>query len=163
MEISNEIKAKVFAQYLAQKFIVHNSKQQFVCRGNTLELIMQDRMPWPTAKLILKRLSDITDKDAFAVGELEIGIPHLVLSREEKNSIVVSEIKRYVTQKVFLSSSWETCGYCNELDDSISRCLSVNSYQYLISKGYDLPQYLLDGITLHEAGLAIYEHELTQQ
>jgi hypothetical protein len=34
--------------------------------------------------------------------------------------------------------------------------LKLESYQYLISKGYDMPQYLLGGKTLQEAGLAEY-------
>jgi hypothetical protein len=37
-----------------------------------------------------------------------------------------------------------------------SNCVT---YQYLISKGYDLPNYLLGGKTLHECGLCIYEEK----
>lgn len=33
----------------------------------------------------------------------------------------------------------------------------LSVYQYLISKGYDIPQHVLGGKTLFEYGLAIYE------
>lgn len=95
------------------------------------------------AKLILKPLSEISDEDATEVGLM-------VCTDESKsyhNHIGMSFVKLLSVKydEKYLGSYFPF--------DIIDAC------QYLISKGYDLPHHLLNGKTLHEAGLATYENK----
>lgn len=128
MEITHEIKAKIFAQYLGQKFIDAKTKDYLEHKMNTANLdIMYSTHDWDDIKLVLTPLSEITDEDAIGVSKI-IGD----------------------SQKL-----------CDELhSDRGKRILNSKKenfmlFQYLQSKGYDLPNYLLGGKTLIESGLAI--------
>lgn len=118
MEIENDTKAKVFAQYLGQQ----------VLWGGTEGVLWSYNLHGASdvvlgAKLILKPLSKITDEDAQDLGY------------EDAEIFIATSpwLKKYHGDKSF----WDA--------------------QILQSKGYDLPNYLLNGKTLQEAGLAIYE------
>ena len=140
MEITNEIKAKVFAQYLGCDLKTQTGKVQLVgihvdnfkrvfdavvLNGNVTH-----KSEIEGVKLILKPLSDITDEDAVEVAKMLWG---------NKMPNLIETIKHQL--------------FTYSVSDVPARC-----YQLLQSKGYDMPQYLLGGKTLHEAGLAIYEN-----
>lgn len=137
MEITAEIKAKVFAQYLGQKYTDETAEEPEITtvNGETITCFELYPKAMDTAKLILKPLSAISDEDA----------------------IEVCNMLETVNPQFFLDSLNGKGGvYRKHTVDSIL------TYQFLQSKGYDLPHYLLDGKTLHEAGLAVYEtSELT--
>lgn len=80
-------------------------------------------------KPILTPLEDITDEDAIEVAKM-IGTSDIV--NFDKSQFV------YVMLQAFEKKT-----------------VNFNIYQFLQSKGYDLPNYLLDGKTLIESGLAI--------
>lgn len=147
MNTTNEIKAKVFAQYLGQKW-------QWDLRGTPIlklyssDLTEIERFEFGhNVKLILKPLSAITDEDAIEAGEL-LGI----YNRNIPNAI--GPFKEHKTVSGLIIAF-----FCDKLKLQPSNLLIATAYQYLISKGYDLPHYLLGGKTLHKAGLAIYENE----
>ena len=92
-------------------------------------------------KLILRPLSEIIDEDAIKVA-------YMFYPNQAESNIQGKELANHVREiindpEANLSFEWPAC-----------------AFQYLQSKGYDLPHYLLDGKTLHEAGLAIYESEI---
>lgn len=80
-------------------------------------------------RLILKPLDNLTDED-------EIGLANII------GSLRTDEfINALITGGFYALRIYET----------------LQAVQFLQSKGYDLPQHLLEGKTLHEAGLATYE------
>jgi hypothetical protein len=161
MEITDEIKAKVFAQYIGQKvklpdFTIEKFNGVFYDKENwwfsftheaKYNLLIKYCMP------ILKPISDITDEDAIGVAKM-FGVTKKIKRHKSKNCYImvhrgydsISFIENDVTYEDGVS-----------VEGDVSRRLDV--YQYLQSKGYDLPQYLLGNKTLHECGLAIYESE----
>ncbi len=158
MEITNEIKAKVFAQYLGQKVY---SETDFPKRNTLLGVIedigvtrwykeeggLEDSFVIGHLKgdtfLLLKPLSSITDED-----KIELGQCFNVTTDEFDNTIYKALSDIFINQ--FLEKG--------NLTYTVYTIL--HAFQLLQSKGYDLPQYLLDGKTLKEAGLAIYEEDL---
>lgn len=139
MEISNEIKAKVFAQYLGQRILV-KSLTNYTCdlvlnnpyndHRNGMEL---KSAIFNNAILILKPLSQISDEDAIEVAHIGYGVERKQKINENKDRYI-KNVKIY-----FLNNP------------------TAFVYQFLQSKGYDLPNYYLDGKTLFESNLAIYE------
>lgn len=141
MEISNETKAKVFAQYLGQqvKLIVKMDSNYFGYNEGiyTLAATILDRLnDLCECKLILKPLNKIIDEDVVEWSRQD-GKP---IGKNDSSYMFqsIEEAKRYLNFYSHPNIGWQ-------------------SYQYLQSKGYDLPNYLLNGKTLHESGLAIYE------
>ncbi len=128
MEITTEIKAKVFAQYLLQKVklthIKKNHEQIFQLEPYVIEEMIESK--GFDFKLILKPLSEITHEDCTEL---------------------------YAAIKYGMKSS----KFILEILQALPYNAAIIAYQYLISKGYDLPNYLLGGKTLQECGLAIYE------
>jgi len=130
MEITNEIKAKVFAQYLGQ-YVICDSEYH-----GKKELNGRSLFGLPPCKIILKPLSAITDEDAIEVAQLIMG-----------------GFEALKNGKAFIK----------QIDKRESMVLhfhplnTFQAFQFLQSKGYDLPNYLLGGKTLNEVGLAIYE------
>lgn len=162
--ITNEIKAKVFAQYLGQKIkwnvmgldmeaelVVYNPYTNY---SDGIEL--SGLSSKPDSKLILKPLSAISDEDAIEVAKI-LGFSSPFISHQDSGRITIGSDNGGL-------SIWHDGEILS--DDSIGgNCAPVLlfAYQYLQSKGYDLPQHALGGKTLHEAGLAIYESpELTK-
>lgn len=128
MEITDEIKSKVFAQYWGQKVALMDGYKSIV---DYIQIAICD-------KLILKPLSAVTDEDAIDIA-CKIG--------ENNNWQYIQSLFTRIGQFSH-----------HDYDIIISRILNrVDVYQYLQSNGYDLPQYLLGRKTLHEVGLAIYE------
>ncbi len=121
MEITAEIKAKVFAHYLGQKVFWQETEGELTAYNlHGASTILEP------SKLILKPLSKITHENAV---ELYKAIKYNLRS----TTFILQTLKALPFNK------------------------STIAYQYLISKGYDLPHYLLGGKTLQECGLAIYD------
>lgn len=132
MEITNEIKAKVFGQYLGQK-IKHDagiedlkSVDTQICYanfgwGNAKELGAQ-------CKLVLKPLSAISDEDAVYV--------YSTYHKSDPSVCVPKWARRSI-------NNWD--GLPSEISD------------LLRDRGYDIKNGLLGGKTLFDCGLAIYE------
>lgn len=133
MKITNETKAKVFAQYLGQR-IIENENNRFTgilesC-GLTLMTVSNDEyisdfIVDANVVLILKPLDKITYEELNQL-EQQTGI------KVQRGEIKFSIFTKSVHEGIIIT-------------------------QFLQSKGYDLPNYLLNGKTLHESGLAIYE------
>lgn len=147
MEITNKIKSIVFAPYIGQLTYYDYTINRGIKRSQ-LRSVSNDGsiMVWdeqykclennPECKLILKPLSDLTNEDATKVSYL-IGY-----DREYDDKIQLG--KKFIDD-VFINNG---CYLFTSI-------LIVT--QYLQSKGYDLPNYLLGGKTLGESGLSIYE------
>lgn len=142
MEIATEIKAKVFAQYLGQRFVRNNDPgTAFESFGVSFFGMVNfgSEIPFTldNIKLILKPLSKITQDDAFSIS---------LAARTNADHV----------KKIF--TTYNAGGYAKTKE-----WLGITSiYEYLRNHGYDLPNYLLpDGegkhLTLQQAGLAIYE------
>ena len=139
MKIKNEIKLKVFGQYLGQvaqwKNLDYTDKFETETMWDNITYYIDN-----DAYLILKPLSAISDEDAVEVANI-INVPKLT----------DTDMEMPKTDRVSIAK-----GYINQFQLSYpKRALEV--YQFLQSKGYDLPQYLLGGKTLKECNLAIYE------
>lgn len=146
MEITKETKIRLFAQYLGCKVEwMDESAVPFQRKG-------QRRFNLPDGfggvsrnidhyALVLKPLSSITDEDAIELASIhkwkELWKEDGYMDEEAINRSLIEKGNDMVTTELFK--------------------LPIKGYQFLQSKGYDLPQYLLGGATLKEAGLAIYE------
>lgn len=143
MEITNEIKAKLFALYLGQQISIPKVKystQKWYCTTSTIVNIDAGLVDYDGTVLILKPPSAIMDKDAICVSSLVGGASHLS-----------DESQIYQAKQLFISPNF----FVNQTN--IKAFGWLQAFQYLQSEGYDLPQCLLEGKTLFEAGLAIYE------
>ncbi len=97
---------------------------------------------WKGIKIRLKPISDLKDEHALKVSELVGGASHLTPESQ------IIQAKRLFESPAF---------YVNQTN--IKAFGWLQAFQFLQSKGYDLPHYLLSGKTLQEAGLAIYESD----
>lgn len=147
MEITNEVTEKVFAQYLGQPFgvLFKNGTEMRASYFTASDLSMMYEGHLENKgnlySLFLRPLSAITDEDAKRVVELTY-YDTVVKSMSVRAGIIFVTIIQN--------------GY--KLNQNIQGSnLSFSAAQYLQSKGYDLPHYLLGGKTLKEAGLAVYE------
>ena len=131
--IKNEIKAKVFAQYLGC-----NTNQGLMQNIGIFHEILESDI-----KLILKPLSDITNEDMIWVYDT---CRNLHEQRELYPRDVAENTPSFEDMKHDLLANFWT-GFVS----------NTWAYQYLLSQGYDLPQILLGYKTLFESGLAIYE------
>lgn len=126
MEITNESSEKVFAQYWPCEYTWEGTQKRRKLKLESISVLIGSKVG--SAKLLLKPLSSITDEDAIEVAKM--------------SSVDVSRLgHEYVVN------------FGKRIANSIN--LSWQIYSYLQSHGYDLPNYLLGGKTLIEAGLAI--------
>lgn len=149
MEITNKIKQTIFAQYVNSCKIEMNkfgSDEDVPTGEKSREIEDFDNII----------LSILMDEDAFETYE-----PKLVLKPKStsENQMAFDE-EDYLSFKKIESITGELLKDAVGKDDFISKMTisSFLSYQYCVSRGIDLPQYFLDGKTLQEAGLAIYEN-----
>lgn len=132
-EISKETKAKVFAQYLGQI----TTYQNFCLDPSVLHDVLIGR----DIKLLLTPLSKITDEDAIEVVKImDPNAKDIYLS----NGTIHWEYE-------FVGEMFESAIEIG----SIPLATPFASCQYLQSRGYDLPNYHLNGQTLIEANLAL--------
>lgn len=146
MEINNETKLYVATQYYGQPFLVcYNIEnkpviEKFEFSSGALEFYDPD----PVNKrnlLILKPLSALSEMDVLGV--------YKILTTDERHAKLKLEFygKESIIETLLESRS------TNNWTFNTSNYI----YQFLQSKGYDLPNVHLDGKTLKEAGLAVYE------
>ena len=126
MKITKEVRAKIFNQYYGVKYHYKNDFGTYADLVGSINTY-KHLSEYEVVKLVLKPLSEITDEDANKIATLS-GFNYLMDLQE-------FELTGALSCKLY--------DFCS-------------AYQYLQSKGYDLPQYLLNGKTLKEAGLAIY-------
>lgn len=150
MEISNELKAKVFALYLGCLYLRDDKDQDCLRRsldGSAITGISEGITGWKNAKLILKPLSSITDEHMIWVYDTSHNL-------YEQRKLYPDEVKRKTPSikemKEQLNNGFAhyTGGWLND----------AANFQYLLSKGYDIPLMLLGWKTLEQSGLAIYEN-----
>ncbi len=142
-DISKEIKAKVFAQYLGQKVRVINYAPVYSLISVGLDgdagIRSHDNIGAPcrikVLELILKPLSLITDEHA---------IECLKIRKMDNIFSPIGGIEN--AKEAILEIHWPS-----------TFLQAAMTTQYLQSKGYDIMNYHLNGQTLKEAGLAIYE------
>ena len=141
MEISNEIKSKIFAQYYGQlclaKLPTLEVKQQLVVDGDLLS--EKGQKTFKDIQLILKPLSAITDEDAKEVSI--VGLPkqdYIWCATSGKDLVKIIDNKK-CWSFYYKNADW----------------FSVK--QKLIDLGYDVFCPLIGNKTLKEVGLAIYE------
>ncbi len=138
MEITKEIKAKVLASYLGQQ-VINSAGTKFTMHGVRLSgtVYVGEGMEYCTIyKLILKPLTKLSDEDAKEIAML-IGGNHLHIITCFRGQPEFEKKPDERMIKAFISQS--------------------AVYEFLQYKGYDLPQRLLQGKTLEQAGIAIYE------
>ena len=178
MEISTEIKAKVISQYLGQtcqtmtrqaqgqglpfKFLKGVLKEidlgmidGFIglLLENETNVTNHTNYNTDQCKLILKPLIEITDEDAIEMAKLFGGIEGDV--ELNRPTDLTNEDIFFAVQVIQIEPEWAS--YCTPKKWRNINGYGTNAYQWLQTKGYDMPHYLLGGKTLHEAGLAIYE------
>lgn len=153
MELSNEIKKQISFQYFGQQYRYKNEFGTFGgIIGNDESLHhFPKHISSDSFRIILKPLISITDEEAIEMAKIFGGVDgEIILNRptDLKNDDIhfsvqvyrnVPDFKSYSTPKYWID------GY------------GIEAYQWLQSKGYDLPHYLLGGKTLQESGLAIYK------
>lgn len=170
MEITPEIKAKIYNQYTGADCVItpyeiqHKAKF-FGCSFSPNFIYAQTGRDYAPSKysiekvkfkLLLCPLSAISDEDAIEVAKL-FGIKNKV--RRDKS---IKTCFKFTIDGCtgFIKFEFNEVYYYDGVSVEGDTTQSLKVYQYLQSKGYDLPHYLLSGKTLHEAGLAIYSAEL---
>lgn len=146
MEISNEIKAKIFAQYFGAKcehrvFTIERvweDRGEFNMDCDLIELCMDDTEDYKTT-LLLKPLSSITDEDAIEVAKF------CHISSHKDNHVLKHEGKDLIENYLYRQSNVNGINWLRVFD-------------YLRSKGYALPYLNYSIEDLVEAGI----YKLTQ-
>lgn len=155
MEITNETKCKVFAQYLGQRVELDNGgskvRNRILCAvggiddgGHEYVKLKMGTFAHAVfikennAKLILKSLSEISDEDIDMVAKMQGFIIRNDFS-------ICFENERF---------KWDDGNTWGEFTHA---SLYHQTADYLRSKGYDVPHFLLEYKTLQQSGLAIYE------
>lgn len=197
MELTNDIKAKVLAQYLGSwiKLATGLDRTLIAVGGigdepyiklrlgeaGNKQFVHAELLQLSTAKLILKPLSAITDEDAIEVANIAMrrhnrhykpgDVTYKILTKqaESEGKIFYIEVGVCVNAGLYMRKEYKvrlekndvsTCDWVNKTGGSNKDYFTPNTFeifQFLQMQGYDLPQRMLDGKTLHEAGLAIYE------
>lgn len=133
MKVTDEIKYTVLAQYYGQEAKLTRTNGT-VYIGKHPELrSCHNNSSTKSYKLILKPLYSITDEEATRIGEI-LGITE-PLGYSDVERCRLMEGRKLIKRHGFLHN--------------------ISVYQYLQSRGYDLPHFLLGGKTLKEAGIAL--------
>ena len=151
--ITEEIKSKVYAQYIGSKMMSgyilagvqfsDTEQRPLLLTKNENTSLIDWEANFEMEKLILKSLDTISYEDANELIKLK---GYLIPDVLEKNAIYI----RCWTYKN-INNTFKSLVRIDFND------LNLKQGQYLLSKGYDLPQYLLGGKTLKEAELAVYQ------
>jgi hypothetical protein len=143
--ITNEIKARIFAQYWGQRYTFQTGKL-----SESPKFTINERafpLDGEQAFIILKPLSAITDEDLQKIAEIEVHKPNKVTierfePKPNKPDIVVEIAKNERTHNIrifrgfkeFDDADFINCDY----DYDESRQLTIESFQYIQSRGYAL-------------------------
>ncbi len=143
MEITKEIKSKVFAQYCGQmvRFVTNSESGLWKIQGDMLYDFQEGEINIHSARIILRPLSAITKIELLQIAKLY----------EPTAFDVTFNINTMELTFNFLTKSEIEVKGMIPINDS------RKSYQWFIENGFDTEQILLDGKTLTEAELAIYE------
>lgn len=161
-----QIRTKVFSQYFGQmvKFIIKGQVQGWSSLyPELLDIIEHKADPGVEYKLSLKSIKLLTDEQAIKVAQIVIQqysekhiIKGLISVKERFDDTILIGIGDYDIEIDEDGDIQMFKPFTNEHNHIYSKFL-LEAYQYLISEGFDVPQYLLGGKTLKEAGLATYE------
>lgn len=130
MKISEGIKTSIVYQYFGQTYMYKNEFGTF--KGVVGDYHTNTHVKNESFVLFLKPYTAISIEDAYEVGKISDISDEEMKLIEKKGGDIFKSIKN-VSEKVWF-----------------------NVCQFLQSKGYDIPQYLLGGKTLEESGLAVY-------
>jgi hypothetical protein len=155
-EIKKEDVIKVFPLYLGQQVQYENGTKKRLTADTLygLEAHLEYSLE-PDVKLILRLLSDITDKEAIEVAELALGrqVADGLITRGD---ILVSvRDGLYEIMLKLATSNIET--YIHR-EHGLESAETVNQgiiHQHLLSHGFDIPMLALGGKKPSEAGIAI--------
>lgn len=148
MEINIDIKRAIYAQYLNQPFkMILNNNSFFTgkCSLETIILLNTEDI------LVLKPISSITDNDAIEMAKLFGNIKDNVKLNRPNN---INDNDNHFIIQVYTDKP-EFISYT--IPKIINQNIGIYEYQWLQLKGYDLPHYLLNGKTLYESNLCIYD------
>lgn len=154
-----QLKAKAFAPYLGVAWVHYNrpgfeGSRAAILYGFDLEKIYNNKEPY--ARLSLRHISAIRDEEAIDIAKIQMpGASDIKIERNKHWIRVLANQSKRETEYIDISlKEWDNCGWNNGLayEDQEKSSLSHNCYQYLQSKGYDLPQYILGDKTIEEMG-----------
>ncbi len=159
MKITDEIKAKVFAQYLGSKakseddaiVIVYGIMlpESSPLEENFHVLTYEDHLGHnqemiEDVTLLLKPLSSITDEDAIELCKMFGFVNSKIVDRNDYKIALNDD-----SYTVVISYKGEVTVFKNQ--QVFNEYFAFHAYQFLISKGYDMPNYLLGRKTLIES------------
>ena len=142
-----DVKRKVFSQYVGQSMkVIMNSGKAEICECNVSTISLLN----PEDVLILRPLIDITDDEAIEMAKMFGNIKRDALVLNRPTDLLNDDI--HFAVQVYCKvpyASYETPKYWRD-------GYGVFAYQWLQSKGFDLPHYLLGEKTLYQSGLCEY-------
>lgn len=147
-KIKTEIRLKVFANYLGEKTVDRLGYNKMTPN----RLLIIEGGGCDELQLVLKKLSTISDEDVMEVVKIE-GLVNATITRRGNGSIKVTDD----SYDFFILENYKFMLHKNSLEIPVAKEVAI--YQFLQSRGYDTPHYLLGGKTLQEAGLAVYENK----
>lgn len=138
----NEYKAVL--QYYGQPFLVCYNIEKTPVIENVIPEFEMYEPDWLNKRdlLILKPICEISDDDAFELSN----ILNVRLTKAGK----IETIKHWISKDIL-----STSGYFTIDGDALK---FLEAFDFLKSKGYDLPNILLGNKTLEQVGLAIYKY-----
>lgn len=142
MEITSEIKAKVFAQYWNGEVGYFDGTIAFppiLQKHKVKYLNLNLDFTFEKYKLILKPLSIITDEDAKQISIVGLPTQNYIWCATSGKDLVNAINNKRCWSFYYKNADW----------------FAIK--QKLIDLGYDVFNSLIENKTLHEAGLAIYE------
>jgi hypothetical protein len=142
--ISNETKAKVLSPYIGKLFVNDINtipRDHFKITYFTLDGIRNDGHLFTNTKAVLRPITALTDEEYYKISELCGGANMEYVYKLEHARIIIRQL------------------YLNNVHCGLSMSITFQINDYLRSIGIDLPHYLLDGKTLHECGLCVYEEQ----
>jgi len=128
MEITAEIKKAIIHQYYGQRYLYKNEFGTYNDFVGGYHTVTH--LQYDSFMLMLKPYTAITIGDAIEVGKMA-GFSDEKMKEISKKGNVFDYL-----------NGWNVC---------------ISIYQFLQSKGHDLPQRLLGGETIQKSGLAIYK------
>lgn len=159
MDIPREIKAGIFSQYVGSSLITwgnastNNRTTYPLTFKHIFDIALGIRIMYDLEpQLILKPIHEISDEDISEIIKIEFGQGDSpTIYRTENYTKIVFKVngieKRISFEKYFDGDPIKSEVRLNKI---------ILIYQYLQTKGYDAPQYILGGKTLNQSGLAIY-------
>lgn len=160
MEITKEIKAGIFSQYIGsscitwENLLTGNVLQYPLTYQHILNIALGIRVRYDLEpQLILKPIHEISDEDIGEIIKIEFGQGDSpTIYRNDNYTKIVFKVNG-IEKRI----SFEKYSDGNSIEAEFRLKKIILIYQYLQTKGYDTPQYLLGGKTLNQSGLAIYK------